>query len=419
MAYDRYVAICNPLLYMVTISKQRCKQLVAGACIVGLVDAMIQTCLTFQLSFCRSSVINHYFCDVPALLALSCSDYSLNEIVQFAVACFINLNSFMTILLSYAYIFFTVLQIRSTESRHKIFSTCACHLTAVLPLFVLFQLIYVATLVGNGGMIWLITIDPQLHTPMYFFLRSLSFDDLCLSTVIAPKMILDVLAERKSISYTACTAQMYFYICFGSIECLLLAVMAYDRYVAICNPLLYWVTMSKQSCNQLVAGVCAVGLVNAMIHTCLTFRLPFCSSNIINHFFCDIPPLLVLSCSDTRINQILISAFALFFNLTTIITILLSYVYIFSTILQMPSSEGWHKTFSTCACHLTTVVISYGTFLFIYLQHYPSYCTDIDKIASLFYTLVIPMLNPLIYSLRNREVKVALRRAMNKLLSNS
>nr|XP_006133607.1 olfactory receptor 1009-like [Pelodiscus sinensis] len=288
-----------------------------------------------------------------------------------------------------------------------------------VPLFVLFLLIYVATLVGNGGMIWLITIDPRLHTPMYFFLQSLSFCDLCGSTVIAPKMMLDFLDERKSISYTACAVQMYFYICFGTIECLLLAVMAYDRYVAICNPLLYTVTMSKQSCNQLVAGVCAVGLVDAMIHTCLTFRLPFCSSNVINHFCCDILSLLTLSCSDTRINQIVIFAFALFISLTSAITILLSYVYIISTILQMSSSEGRHKAFSTCASHLTTVVILYGTLLFIYLRPNSNYHTDIDKIASLFYTLVIPMLNPLIYSLRNREVKVALRKAMNKLLSNS
>ncbi|XP_006133607.2 olfactory receptor 5G9-like [Pelodiscus sinensis] len=288
-----------------------------------------------------------------------------------------------------------------------------------VPLFVLFLLIYVATLVGNGGMIWLIMIDPRLHTPMYFFLQSLSFCDLCGSTVIAPKMMLDFLDERKSISYTACAVQMYFYICFGTIECFLLAVMAYDRYVAICNPLLYTVTMSKQSCNQLVAGVCAVGLVNAMIHTCLTFRLPLCSSNVINHFCCEILSLLALSCSDTHINQIVIFAFALFINLTSAITILLSYVYIISTILQMSSSEGRNKAFSTCACHLTTVVILYGTLLFIYLRPNSNYHTDIDKIASLFYTLVIPMLNPLIYSLRNREVKVALRKAMNKLLSNS
>ncbi|CAM5148306.1 unnamed protein product, partial [Natator depressus] len=178
-----------------------------------------------------------------------------------------------------------------------------------VPLFVVFLLIYGITLLGNGGMILLITIDPRLHTPMYFFLRNLSFCDLCYSSIISPKMLLNFLAERKSISYTACAVQMYFSVVFGDVECLLLAVMAYDRYVAICNPLLYTVTMSRKLCKQLVAGVYTVGLVDSMIHTCCTFKLSFCSSNIINHFFCDIPPLLVLSCSDTRINEIVTFAF--------------------------------------------------------------------------------------------------------------
>ncbi|CAM4571133.1 unnamed protein product, partial [Caretta caretta] len=176
------------------------------------------------------------------------------------------------------------------------------------PLFVVFLLIYGISLVGNGGMILLITIDPRLHTPMYFFLRNLSFCDLCLSLIISPKMLLNFLAERKSISYTACAVQMYLSFVFGDVECLLLAVMAYDRYVAICNPLLYTVSMSRQLCKQLVAGVYAVGVVDSMIYTCCTFRLSFCSSNIINHFFCDVLPLLALSCSDTHINEIVMFA---------------------------------------------------------------------------------------------------------------
>ncbi|CAM5118344.1 unnamed protein product, partial [Eretmochelys imbricata] len=173
-----------------------------------------------------------------------------------------------------------------------------------VPLFVVFLLTYGITLVGNGGMILLITIDPRLHTPMYFFLSNLSFCDLCYSSVIFPKMLLNFFAERKSISYTACAVQMYLFVTFADVGCLLLAVMAYDRYVAICNPLLYTVTMSRQLCKELVAGVYAVGFVDSMIYTCCTFRLSFCSSNIINHFFCDIPALLALSCSDTRINEI-------------------------------------------------------------------------------------------------------------------
>ncbi|CAM4563069.1 unnamed protein product, partial [Lepidochelys olivacea] len=257
-----------------------------------------------------------------------------------------------------------------------------------VPLFGLFLLIYVITLVGNGGMILIITIDPQLHTPMYFFLRNLSFCDLCLSSTISPKMLLNLLAERKNISFTTCAVQMSLSIAFADSEGFLLTVMAYDRYVAICNPLLYTVTMSRQLCKQLVAGVYSVGVVDSMIHTCCTFRLSFCSSNIINHFFCDTPPLLVLSCSDTRINEIMMFVFTLCITGSIFVTILLSYVYITSTILQIRSAEGQRKAFSTCSFHLTSVVLFYGTQLFMYLRPTSSYSMDTDKTVSVFYSLV-------------------------------
>ncbi|XP_006116492.2 olfactory receptor 8U9-like [Pelodiscus sinensis] len=287
------------------------------------------------------------------------------------------------------------------------------------PLFGVFLLIYVITVVGNGGMALLITIDPRLHTPMYFFLRSLSFCDLCSSTVIAPKMLQNFLIERKSISRTACAVQMYFFLYCVDVECLLLAVMAYDRYVAICNPLLYTVTMSRQRCNQLVAGVCAVGLVDSVILTCFTFRLSFCHSNIIRHFYCDTPPLLVLSCSDTRVSEILMFASTCYIIVSSAVTVLLSYVCIFSSILRIRSAEGRYKAFSTCASHLCAVGMFHGTQLYIYFRPTSSYSMDMDKIASVFYTAVIPVLNPLIYSLRNREVKDALRKAKNKLITKS
>ncbi|XP_074811404.1 olfactory receptor-like protein OLF2 [Natator depressus] len=288
-----------------------------------------------------------------------------------------------------------------------------------VPLFVVFLLINGITLVGNGGMILLIWIDPRLHTPMYFFLSHLSFCDLCVSLIISPKMLLNFLAERKNISYTACAVQMFLSIIFGDLEGLLLAVMAYDRYVAICNPLLYMVSMSRQLCILLVAGVYAVGVLDSVLNTCFTFRLSFCSSNIINHFFCDVPPLLALSCSDTHINEIVIFAFISCIQVISFVTILLSYVYITSTILQMRSADGWRKAFSTCTFHLTAVVLFYGPQLFMYLRPTSSYSMDTDKVTAVFYTLVIPMLNPLIYSLRNTEVKDALKIAMNKLQSNS
>ncbi|XP_073206638.1 olfactory receptor 5AR1-like [Lepidochelys kempii] len=306
-----------------------------------------------------------------------------------------------------------------SEATEFILSGLTDHPELQVPLFLVFLLIYGITLVGNGGMILLITVDPRLHTPMYFFLRNLSFCDLCFSSIISPKMLLNFLAERKSISYTACAVQMYLSIAFADVECLLLAVMAYDRYVAICNPLLYTVTLSKQLCKKLVVGVYTVGLVDSVLNTCCTFRLSFCSSNIINHFFCDVPALLALSCSDTHINEIVMFALTSCITGSSFVTVLLSYVYITSTILQIRSAEGRHKAFSTCSFHLTTVVLFYGSSLFMYLRPNSSYSMDTDKVASVFYTLVIPMLNPLIYSLRNTEVKDSLRKAMNKLLTSS
>ncbi|CAM4679677.1 olfactory receptor 5G3-like [Lepidochelys kempii] len=288
-----------------------------------------------------------------------------------------------------------------------------------VPLFGVFLLIYGITLVGNGGMILLITIDPRLYTPMYFFLSNLSFCDLCLSLIISPKMLLNLLAERKSISYTACTVQMYLSIMFGDAECLLLAVMAFDRYVAICNPLLYTVTLSRQLCKQLVAGAYAVAMVDSMINSCFIFQLSFCSSNIINHFFCDIPPLLALSCANTHITENVIFTFACCVIISSFVTVLLSYVCIISTILKIRSAKGQRKAFSTCTFHLASVVLLFGTLLFMYLRPTSSYSMDRDKIASVFYTVVIPMLNPLIYSLRNKEVIHALRKTINKFLRNS
>ncbi|XP_061465537.1 olfactory receptor 5AR1-like, partial [Rhineura floridana] len=289
-----------------------------------------------------------------------------------------------------------------------------------LPLFIIFLFIYVITVIGNLGMIVLICAEPHLHNPMYFFLGNLSFADLCCSSAIAPKMLAGLLAESKRISYSACAVQLYLFGLFADVDCLLLALMAYDRYVAICNPLHYSLLMSKRVCKQLMATAYFIGIVDSMIQTCCTFRLPFCSSNVINHFFCDEPPLLVLSCSDTYMNEILIFIFIGFVITSSIGMILVSYVYILGTIVRMRSTEGRYKAFSTCASHLTAVGIFHGTMLFMYFRPSSSYSLDQDKWASVFYTVVIPMLNPLIYSLRNKDVKDALKKALgNKFISRS
>ncbi|XP_053112090.1 olfactory receptor 1019-like [Hemicordylus capensis] len=276
--------------------------------------------------------------------------------------------------------------------------------------FIVVLFMYLVTLVGNLGMIMLIRIDPQLRKPMYFFLSHLSFLDLGYSSAIAPKMLENFLAQKTTISYTDCASQMYFFVFCASTECILLSAMAYDRYVAICSPLMYMVSMSPKMCALLVAGSYFVGFVNAMTQTISTFSLSFCGSNVINHFFCDVPPLLALSCSDTTLNEMVLFMFATVLGIFTSVEIVVSYTFILSAILQIRSAEGKQKAFSTCASHLMAVTIFYGTTVFMYLRPSSTYSMDQDKWASVFYTVVIPMLNPLIYSLRNKEVKNALRR---------
>ncbi|XP_058383298.1 olfactory receptor 5AP2-like [Diceros bicornis minor] len=285
-------------------------------------------------------------------------------------------------------------------------------------LFVLFLLVYGLTVIANLGMILLIKMEPRLHTPMYYFLSNLSFCDVGYSSTVTPKMLTDFLSEQKRIPFNLCAIQQYFSGAFANMECLMLAVMAYDRYVAICNPLLYTIAMSRRVCTQLVAIVYIEGLVDSVIHTCCTFQLSFCNSNILNHFFCDIPPLLALSTSDTTINEIVLLAFGSCVLGCSIITVLLSYSYIITTILRMNSAEGRRRAFSTCTSHLTTVAIFHGTLLFTYLRPSSSYSMDTDKMASVFYTVIIPMLNPLIYSLRNNDVKSALKKAIGTKLSS-
>ncbi|XP_017372705.1 olfactory receptor 5W2 [Cebus imitator] len=287
-----------------------------------------------------------------------------------------------------------------------------------VTLFAIFLAVYIINFSANLGMIILIRMDYQLHTPMYFFLSHLSFCDLCYcySTAIGPKMLVDLLAKNKSVSFYGCALQFLVFCIFADSECLLLAVMAFDRYKAISNPLLYTVNMSSRVCYLLLSGVYLVGITDALIHTTLAFRLCFCGSNEINHFFCDIPPLLSLSCSDTQVNELVIFIVFGFIELSTISGVLISYFYIILSVLEMHSAEGRFKAFSTCISHLSAVAIFQGTMLFMYFRPSSCYSPEQDKMTSLFYTLVVPMLNPLIYSLRNKDVKEALKKLKNKIL---
>ncbi|XP_003993509.3 olfactory receptor 5B3-like [Felis catus] len=283
-----------------------------------------------------------------------------------------------------------------------------------VPLFIVFTLIYLITLVGNLGIIVLILLDSRLHTPMYFFLSNLSLVDLCYSTAVTPKVLTALLIRDKVISYNACAAQMFFFVAFATVESYLLASMAYDRYAAVCKPLHYTTTMTIGVCACLAIVSYACGFLNASIHTGDTFSLSFCMSNVIHHFFCDVPAVVVLSCSDRRVSELVLVYVVSFNSFFALMVILISYIFIFITILKMHSSTGYQKALSTCASHLSAVSIFYGTVIFMYLQPSSSHSMDTDKMASVFYTMVIPMLNPVVYSLRNKEVKSALMKVISE-----
>ncbi|XP_021007749.1 olfactory receptor 5B3-like [Mus caroli] len=284
-----------------------------------------------------------------------------------------------------------------------------------LPLFITFLLIYTVTFVGNLGLILLILLDSRLHTPMYIFLSNLSLVDFCYSSTITPKVIAGILTGDKIMSYNACAFQMFFFANFANVENYLLVSMAYDRYAAVCKPLHYATTMTKRVCASLIIGCYICGLLNASIYTMDALSLSFCEFNVVHHFFCDVLAIMITSCSDRHVNELILVYLASFNVFFALILILISYMFIFTNILKMHSASGYCKAISTCASHLTAVFIFYGTIIFMYLQPSSSHSMDTDKIASVFYTMIIPMLNPLVYSLRNKDVKSAFTKIVLKL----
>ncbi|XP_052045159.1 olfactory receptor 5B12-like [Apodemus sylvaticus] len=283
-----------------------------------------------------------------------------------------------------------------------------------IVLLLVFLLIYLGTVLGNLGMVGLILLDSHLQTPMYLFLIHLSLVDFGYSSAVTPKVMAGLLSIDKTISHNACGTQLFFFVSFITTESFLLAAMAYDRYAAVCKPLHYPTTMTTNTCACLTIGSYVCGFLNSSIHTGNIFRLSFCKSNVIDHFFCDVLPLLALSCSDTSVSEMVILFLVGFNVFFSIVIIMVSYLFIFITILRMHSSEGRQKAFSTCASHLTAVSIFYGSGIFMYLQPSSSHTMGSDKMASVFYTMIIPMLNPLVYSLRNKEVTSAFKKAVEK-----
>ncbi|XP_055456353.1 olfactory receptor 8K3-like [Psammomys obesus] len=283
------------------------------------------------------------------------------------------------------------------------------------PLFGLFLVIYMSSMVGNLGMIILITVDSRLQTPMYFFIRHLAITDLGYSTAVGPKMLVNFIVDLNIISYNLCATQLAFFLVFIISELFILSAMSYDRYVAICKPLFYTVIMSQRVCHVLVAIPYLYCTFVSLLVTIKIFTLSFCGYNVISHFYCDSLPLLSLICSNTREIEMIILVLAAFNLMSSLLVVLVSYLLILTAILRMKSAEGQRKAFSTCGSHLTVVTVFYGTLIFMYVQPQSSHSFDTDKVASIFYTLIIPMLNPMIYSLRNKDVKHAIQRTLEKL----
>ncbi|KAG8449940.1 hypothetical protein GDO86_016573 [Hymenochirus boettgeri] len=279
-----------------------------------------------------------------------------------------------------------------------------------------FLSMYIFTLTANVLLIIVVRINSQLQTPMYFFLSNLSIIDIGFSSTIVPKLIVITLARDKSISLLECSVQMFAHLSLGATECIILAVMAYDRYAAICKPLHYNRIMNWRFCICLAAGCWSVGLLNACIQVVYTFKLSFCGSRHLNHFFCEMPSFFRLSCQDTWFNELSMYVASCIVGLSSFLLTLLSYVHIISTVLKIQSDEGNHKAFSTCASHLTVISLYYTTVLFMYLRPHSSYSPETDKVVAIIYTAVTPMLNPIIYSMRNKDIKITIQEKVIKKL---
>ncbi|XP_012597485.1 olfactory receptor 2B2 [Microcebus murinus] len=285
-----------------------------------------------------------------------------------------------------------------------------------LPLFVMFLFSYILTIFGNLAIILVSHLDSKLHTPMYFFLTNLSLLDLCYTTSTVPQMLVNICSIRKVISYGGCVAQLFIFLALGSTECLLLAVMSFDRFVAICRPLHYSVIMHQKLCLQLAAASWISGFSNSVLQSTWTLQMPLCGHKEVDHFFCEVPALLKLSCADTTANEAELFFISVLFLLIPVTLILISYAFIVHAVLKIQSAEGRRKAFGTCGSHLIVVSLFYGTAIYMYLQPPSPASKDRGKMVSLFYGIITPMLNPLIYTLRNKDVKGAFKRLIPRVL---
>ncbi|XP_057583964.1 olfactory receptor 5M3-like [Hippopotamus amphibius kiboko] len=394
MAFDRYMAIGSPLLYGSRMSRTVCIRLISFPYVYGFFISLISTLWTHGLYFCGNIEINHFYCADPALIKMACAGNFIKEYTM---------RTLLRKMLNFTDV--TEFILLGLTSRRE---------WQVL-LFVIFLVVYINTLVGNIGMILLIKVSPQLSSPMYFFLSHLSFVDVWFSSNVTPKMLENLLSETKTISYAGCLVQCFFFIALVYVEIFILAAMAFDRYMAIGNPLLYCSKMSRVVCIRLIAFPYVYGFLTSLAATLWTYGLYFCGKIEINHFYCADPPLIKMACAGAFVKEytmLILAGISFIYSLTVVI---LSYLFILTAILRMRSAEGRRKAFSTCGSHLTAVIIFYGTLIFMYLRRPTEESVDQGKMVAVFYTTVIPMLNPMIYSLRNKDVK----EAMNKVISRT
>ncbi|KAM4889387.1 olfactory receptor 7D4-like [Thomomys bottae] len=472
MAYDRLVAICHPLHYSLIMSPRLCGLLVLLSCFISFLDFQAHFVLVSQLTFCKRGEIRHFFCDPSELLTLACKDPSTNHILLYVFGVFFSSGPISVILYSYIRIISAIRRVQSSSGKYKAFSTCGSHLSVQISsatskcygacgiwerlaqtrfhllsqsvvgaarqsasfmeprnytglaqfqllglsddpelwstLVGLFLSMYLITMLGNLLIILAVTTDPHLHTPTYFFLSILSMADLGFTSTMVPKMLVNLQTHNKSISYAGCLTQVAFFIFCGCMDSVLLAVMAYDRLVAICHPLHYPIIMNPHLCGFLVLLSLFLSFLDSLLHCLMMLRLTFCTGIEIPSFFCDPSQLLKLACDYTSTKNLFIYLIGAFFGGIPASGILYSYIQIVSTVLRVPSARGKYKAFSTCGSHLSVVCLFYGTGLGAYCSSVVSDAPRKVMVASVGYTMVTPMLNPFVYSLRNKDIKRAL-----------
>ncbi|KAI4530969.1 hypothetical protein MG293_018827 [Ovis ammon polii] len=426
MAFDRYAAVCRPLHYATVMHSRLCQFLVGMAWLSGVGNTLIQSTITLRLPRCGNRRIYHFICEVPAMVKLACVNIRANEVQLFMASLVLLLLPLTLILISYGCIAQAVMRIRNenkciimnwaNESSLKEFVLLGFSDKPWLqkPLFVLLLISYTTTIFGNVSIMMVCILDPKLHTPMYFFLANLSILDLCYTTSTVPHMLTNISHNKKTISYAGCVAQLITFLALGATECLLLAVMSFDRFSAVCRPLHYMTIMNSQLCQGLVGTPWVFGVINCMILSPYAMSLPRCQNHHLDYFFCEMSAMIKIACVDTMAMEATTFAMCLIIILAPLLLILVSYGFIAVAVLKIKSATGRQKAFGTCSSHLIVVSIFYGIVIYMYIQPGNSPNQNEGKLLSTCHSIVILSMNPLIYTLRNKEFKGAIKRLIGK-----